>query len=70
MTRNDKIDLQYLYVEKMGGIKLDLRTFEGKRYLRNICRMPAPTSGISKELGFLTINDWATMLDYIEEHNQ
>ena len=58
------------YVMIMGGVELDTRTLEGRRFLRNIFRMPAPSTGIAKELGYLTITHWAMMLDYIEEYDQ
>ena len=58
------------YIEIMGGVQLNIRTFEGQRFLRNIIRMPGPKTIISKELGYLLINDWTAMLDYIEEHDQ
>ena len=55
-------------VDFIGGTELNLRSFEDRRYLRNIFRMP--TLGGLKELNFLTIKDWCDMLDYIEEHQQ
>lgn len=54
------------YVSIMGGIQLNLTTFEGNRFLRNIIRMPCKT--VLKELGFLTVNDWCDMLYYAKNY--
>lgn len=52
------------YISIMGGTQLDLNTFEGKRFLRNIARMPGPKTIISKELGYLLAYDWIRMKSY------
>ncbi len=65
------------YIAIMGGTQLNIRTFEGQRFLRNIIRMPGSRAickiqyrGVLKQLEYLTVNDWCFMLDYIEEHQE
>ena len=60
------------YIEIMGGSQMNPHTFEGRRFLIKIIRMESefihPSQfAVSWKIGFLAIEDWIEMLDYIEE---
>ncbi len=60
------------YIEIMGGSQMNPHTFEGRRFLIKIIRMEFESIhpsqfAVSWKIGFLAIQDWEAMLDYIDE---
>lgn len=70
MKKKIHIDFIITPGDQSGGAKLDKSMLEHRRFIGNICRMGKPCKVLSKELGFLTIGDWTTMLEYIEEYKE